>query len=230
MVHHTSRPQHLLGSVPGLTSQHLYTCCYLVLKCLNFHEFLTSNADLYRSLVMIVFVLLVVQVLLTAVSAFAVLKQKSGEIFKYLKKLVNYLFLFTAKAASGPVLALCLNVLYCNPSNNYHVGQTCYDTQYVMVSIAAALSGLIVLIEVFLFALIYYSKSPLTSSYMGLSNRYNDLSKTLIKILMPLYYTVDPTLSLSIVYMFSVTGLLGFYLFWHRLFSVHSYKQRHFYV
>lgn len=168
--------------------------------------------------------------MLTAISAYAVLKQKSGEIFKYLKKLVNYLFLFTAKAASGPVIALCLNVLYCNPASNYHIGQTCYDTPYVMVSLAAALAGLTMMVEVLLFALIYYSKSPLTPSYMGLPNRYYVLSKTIIKLLMPLYYTVDPTLSLSIVYMFSVTGILGVYIFWHRLFSIHSYNQRHFYV
>jgi hypothetical protein len=79
-------------------------------------------------------------------------------------------------------------------------------------------------------ALIYYIRNPLDNSYMGVQNRYEVLSKSILKILMPLYFAVDPSLSLSIVYMYTATGLLAAYIFWHRLFSIHSYNQSHFYV
>jgi hypothetical protein len=65
---------------------------------------------------------------------------------------------------------------------------------------------------------------------MGVQNRYYVLSKTILKILMPLYFAVDPHLSLSIVYMFIIAGFWAIYIFWHRLFSIHSYNQKHFYV
>jgi len=47
---------------------------------------------------------------------------------------------------------------------------------------------------------------------------------------MPIYFALDGKLLLALVFLFTVTGLWGAYLFWHRLFSVHNFEQRHFYV
>jgi hypothetical protein len=208
----------------------MYRCSHIVLKSLNFHEFLAASPALYQSLVMIVGVYLLFQLLVLAVSAYATLRGKTGEFFKYLKKIVNYQFLLTAKTLSGPLIGFVINVLYCDPGNAYHLGEVCYDTQHLIFCVAAAVIGLVVLLEVLVFSLIYFIKNPLNPSYMGVQNRYYMLSKSIVKILMPLYFAIDPSLSLSIVYMFSITGVLGIYLFWHRLFSVHSYNQKHFYV
>lgn len=65
---------------------------------------------------------------------------------------------------------------------------------------------------------------------MGDYNRYYTLSKGLIKILLPVYFAMDYQLSLSLVYVVIVTALLGAYVGWHRLFSIHSYQQDHFYI
>lgn len=147
-----------------------------------------------------------------------------------MRKIVNYQFLFTTKALSGPLLALVVNVVYCDPKSTYHKGQTCYDAPYVIICALAGAVGLVVLLEVLLLALIYYIRNPLDSSYMGVQNMHYVLSKTIVKIMMPLYFAVDPSLSLYIVYMYAATGLFAAYIFWHRLFSIHSYNQHHFYV
>lgn len=90
--------------------------------------------------------------------------------------------------------------------------------------------GLIVLVEVLILSFIYYSKNGLDTSYMGMPNRYYMISKTILKILMSLYFAVDYRLSLSIVYIFTITGLWGLYIFWHRLFSLHNFNQKYFYI
>jgi hypothetical protein len=186
--------------------------------------------NLYKSLILVCGLYLAVQLLLASISIYATLKGKSGDFFKYLRKIVNYQFLFTAKTLSGPMLALVVNVVYCDSKIPYHSGHTCYDAPYVMICAVAALIGLVLLIQILIFSSIYYFRNPLNSSYMGVQNRYYVLSKSILKAMMPLYFAVDPQYSLSIVYMFNVTGLLGFYIFWHRLLSVHSYNQKHFYV
>jgi hypothetical protein len=89
---------------------------------------------------------------------------------------------------------------------------------------------LLILAQILIFGVFYFIKNPLTSSYMGDYNRYYTLSKAIIKILLPIYFAVDYAQSLSIVYVFIVTALLGIYIGWHRLFSIHSYQQDHFYV
>jgi len=82
---------------------------------------------------------------------------------------------------------------------------------------------LIVVVEVAIFSLIYYIKNPLTTSYLGQQNRYFMISKTILKLIMPVYFAVDYKLSLSLIFMFLVTGLYGLYLFWHRFLSIHTY-------
>lgn len=89
---------------------------------------------------------------------------------------------------------------------------------------------LLILAQVVLFGTFYFIKNPLSGSYMGDYSRYYSLSKALIKILLPVYFAVDYTFSLSFVYIFMVTALVGVYMGWHRLFSVHSYQQDHFYT
>lgn len=41
---------------------------------------------------------------------------------------------------------------------------------------------------------------------------------------------MDFELTLSVAFTFMAAGLWGTYIFWHRLFSTHSYQQNHFYI
>jgi hypothetical protein len=84
--------------------------------------------------------------------------------------------------------------------------------------------------QILIFGCIYFNKNPLSKSYMGEQSRFYILSKSLIKILLPVYFAVDFQQSLSILYIYLLVALWGFYMFWHRLLSTHAYYQQHFYV
>jgi hypothetical protein len=128
------------------------------------------------------------------------------------------------------MLGLAVNVLYCTPQSPYHANQICYDSTHLIFCSLSGLILLIVLVEVGLFSLIYYINNPLTTSYLGQHNRYFIISKTILKLILPVYFAVDYTKSLSLAFMFVFAGLYGAYIFWHRFLSVHTYEQKHFYV
>ena len=170
-----------------------------------------------------------VQYGLIAISSYGVLMNKKGEIFKYFRKIVNYQFIITNKMLFGPLFALLVRIIYCTPSNSVNKNIVCYDVQG---SIHTAISGIfcsILIIQMLIFSLIYFIKNPFNSSYMGVPNRYFIISKSILKMMLPVYFMVDTTLSIISVYKFILVGLLGFYIFWHRLLSIHSYNQKHFY-
>ena len=171
----------------------------------------------------------VVQFGLIVISSLGVLMNKKGEIFKYFRKIVNYQFMITNQMLFGPLFALLVRIIYCTPSNSADIEIVCYDVQG---SIQAAISGvlcLFLIIQMLVFSLIYFIKNPFNSSYMGVPNRYYMISKSFLKMILPIYFMVDTSLSIISVYKFILVGLLGFYIFWHRLLSVHSYNQKHFY-
>lgn len=55
------------------------------------------------------------------------------------------------------------------------------------------------------------------------------ISKSLIKILYPLYFELPNFQDLDIIFLFGNAAIWGAYLFWHRLNSLHSYNPFHFY-
>jgi hypothetical protein len=129
----------------------------------------------------------------------------------------------------GPFFAVLVRIIYCTSSNSKHTNVVCYDLQG---SINTALSGflcILLVIEMLIFSLIYYIKNPFNSSFMGVPNRYYMISKSILKMMLPIYFMVDTTLSIIAVYKFLLVGLLGIYIFWHRLLSIHTYNQIHFY-
>ena len=205
---------------------------YLGLKVINFYEFMTDEPNLYVYMVAGVMGYFIIQIIFLIISVTSIQQQKAeeGEAYKYVRKIVNFQFLISVKVLSGPMLGLAVNVLYCIPKSPYHLNQTCYDTTHLIFCVLSAVILLIVIVEVAFFSLIYYIKNPLTTSYLGQQNRYFMISKTILKLIMPVYFAVDYSLSLSLVFMFLVAGLYGVYLFWHRFLSVHTYEQKHFYV
>jgi hypothetical protein len=154
---------------------------------------------------------------------------KKGEIFKYFRKIVNYQFIITNKMLFGPLFALLVRIIYCTPSNSVNTNIVCYDTQGSIHTVISGIFCILLIIQMLIFSLIYFTKNPFNSSYMGFPNRYYIISKSLLKMMLPVYFMVDTTLSIISVYKFILVGLLGFYIFWHRLLSIHSYSQKHFY-
>lgn len=66
------------------------------------------------------------QVMLVCVSCYSILNKSTGEFAKYIKKIVNFQLIFNVKVASGPILALTVNVFYCQQDSPYKVEETCY--------------------------------------------------------------------------------------------------------
>lgn len=129
----------------------------------------------------------------------------------------------------GPLFALLVRIIYCTPSNSKHSNIVCYDVQGSSYTVIAGIFCIFLIIQMLVFSLIYFIKNPFNSSYMGFPNRYYIISKSVLKMMLPIYFMVDTSLSIISVYKFIIVGLLGFYIFWHRLFSIHSYNQKHFY-
>lgn len=189
-----------------------------------------GRQDLYKTVVGVIFGYLVSQGVLLCISAYSVLNNSTGEFAKYLKKIVNFQLILNVKVAAGPILAVAVNVFYCQSSSPYRVTGVCYEPVHIVYCVLCGIIVLLILLQVLFFGTFYFIKNPLSSSYLGDYNRYYTLSKGLIKILLPTYFAVDYKLSLSLVYVFMLTALLGAYVGWHRLFSIHSYQQDHFYI
>lgn len=172
---------------------------------------------------------LVIQFIFIAASSYGVLKNKKGEMFKYFRKIANYQFIITNKMLFGPFFALLVRITYCTSTNSKITNIVCYDLQGSIETVISGFFCLLLIIQMLIFSMIYFIKNPFNSSYMGVPNRYYMISKSVIKMVLPVYFMVDTSLEVITVYKFILTGLLGFYIFWHRLLSIHSYNQKHFY-
>jgi hypothetical protein len=197
---------------------------------MNFYEYLTANSDLYVTMVLAVFFYMLLQIALILLSVKTIHHNHPGTAYQYLHKLVNFQLILNVKVLSGPILGLIVNVLYCNTNSPYHTNQICYSPSHIIMCILSVLLLLIVLAQVALFALVYYIRNPLTTCYLGQPTRLFILSKSLIKMVLPVYFALDYQKSLSLVYIFILAILWGGYLFFHRLLSIHTYAQQHFYV
>lgn len=141
-------------------------------------------------MVIAVFAYLSFQIALIIISCYGVITQKKGELFKYIRKIVNYQYLFTVRVLSGPFLALCVNVLYCS-NNAYHQDQTCYDAVHIIFCLMAVAIFFCVLIQILFFTFFYYIKNPLSMSVLAENSRFYNISKTGIKIFFPFYFAFD---------------------------------------
>jgi hypothetical protein len=81
---------------------------------------MAGQSGLYPVMVIAVFAYFLLEVALIAISAVAVIKKVEREAAKYLRKIVNVLFLITVKALSGPIIGLFITVVYCDNVNPYH--------------------------------------------------------------------------------------------------------------
>ncbi len=103
------------------------------------------------------------------------------------------MYIITIKILTIPLFGLSLVVLYCDSNNPYHSGQTCYDSDHILFCLLAGIFMVLNFTQNMIFSFIYYNKSPLYSHYLAQPNSYYSAVKLLLKILLPLYYLIDPT-------------------------------------
>ena len=85
-----------------------------------------GRQDLYKTVVGVILGYLVFQGVLLCISVYSILNKSTGEFTKYLKKMVNLQLIFNVKVAAGPILAVAVNVFYCQPSSPHRVTGVCY--------------------------------------------------------------------------------------------------------
>ena len=171
---------------------------------------------------------LLLQLAVIAVSALGVVRRWKWEYLGLLRKAAHFLFLLTAKALAGPFLALSITVLYCSSSSPYHAAQQCYAGEHLAQAAGAAVAVLLVGVQVLLLGLLYFVRDPLAGGYLCEKNHFYVLSKTLMKLLFPLYFALDSARTFEPQFLYAAAALWAVYLFWHRLNSLHSYDPRHY--
>jgi cytochrome bd-type quinol oxidase subunit 1 len=80
---------------------------------LNFQEYMKNNNSIYKTIIGILMAYLACQIILICVSSYSIINKSTGEFAKYIKKIVNFQLIFNVKVASGPIIAVAVNVFYC---------------------------------------------------------------------------------------------------------------------
>lgn len=224
-------PQHLCRwHFPPESSHDRYLYIDLVLKIFNFQEFLSSDPNNYSLMILACFAVLAVLYLVNFLTIFLKLEHNNATAHKYIRKFLNYANLILVKVLCGPFIGLSVNILYCDSSNPYHSNQECYTPEYLGycgVAVLVLLTSIFLSVE---FSLFFYIKNPFPGVYMGYPNRFYYLSKTILKILFPLYFALSVSLGLEFLYIVFLPAIWGGYIFFHRIASLHSYNHQHFYV
>jgi hypothetical protein len=170
-----------------------------------------------------------VQIILLAVAFYAIKVSSKHVLVSFLYKFVNLQFILTVKILTIPFIGLSMIVLYCDPKNPYHLGQTCYDGIHIAYCALSIFIIVFLIIQNFVNTFYFYTKSPLYFYFLAQPNNYYSGVKFLIKILLPLYFLIDPFVKYSDVYSFAILGAFAAYLFFLRLFSTCNYNKQHFY-
>lgn len=110
------------------------------------------------------------------------------EVHGYLKKVVNYLLIFTVKVMSGPALSFLVRIFYCNPRNNL---LQCYSASHIGRMVIGVIIFVLIIKDILIYSLFYFFQNPFSLNYMSERNRYYQLSKTIIKVFVPICFSLD---------------------------------------
>lgn len=197
---------------------------------INFQEFLALNPNNYSTMLLAVVGFNMLHLGASVISMKGVENKQKTSFFRYLKLVVNYLFNINIKFYIGPTVGLLINIIYCNEATPYHQGQECYSPAYIPYCLIAGFQMVLLLGGTISYVFFFTIRNPFCSSPLAYPNRHHVISKSLLKILFPLYFALHPILNLGFLYVIVVPSALGLYLFFHRLNSLHSFDHKHFYV
>ena len=133
------------------------------------------------------------------------------------------------RAISGPLLAFTINTIYCQGTATSN-GASCYSPQLFVVCVFAVLITVVVICEVIVSSLFFFSRNPLETNCMGHPNLNYMLSKCFMKALFPALLMVSVSLKLSSIFMVLIPIIWAVYLLFHRVNSLHSFSPIHFYI
>lgn len=106
-------------------------------------------------------------------------------------KIANFQILLINTILTGPIFNIIITTLYCKPESAYHLGEVCYTPTGIIYCVLAAITGIVIIVEGILFALVYYAKNPFTRGCLnGPSNIYY-IGKLCLKTLPSLYFIID---------------------------------------
>jgi hypothetical protein len=154
---------------------------------------------------------------------------KNKEIFKTVRKIASLLFYLLGKALSGPFFGLGVSIIYCDANTPYHSGNTCYTPEHIFNCIIAVLLVLMVIYSVLGVSFVFFSRSPFEGNCYGHPNRNYMISKSILKIVLPLFFALNGSFNLDFLYIFASPALWGVYIFFHRLNSYHTFNHKNFY-
>jgi len=151
------------------------------------------------------------------------------ELYKVIRKIGNLLLYLLAKVLSGPFLGLSVTTILCDSNNVYHTGSVCYSTEHILYCSLAALLILMVIYSILGISFVFYSRNPFEGSCLGHPNRNYMITKSIFKILFPIFFALNGSLNLDFLYIFASPTLWGAYIVFHRLNSYHTFNHKHFY-
>ena len=95
----------------------------LVLKSINFYEWMIDDPNNYKIMILVCFIFLVCAGVLSFYAFAASVNQRELLGTGYCRKIANIVFLVLMKVLALPFIGLSVNVLYCDSDNRYHQGQ-----------------------------------------------------------------------------------------------------------
>lgn len=79
-----------------------------------------------------------IQTVISLISIYQIIKNKTSSTTKYLREMANFLFILTVKALSGPFMGAAVSVLACGEGSPYHQTQACYQGEHFLLTVLAA--------------------------------------------------------------------------------------------
>lgn len=138
--------------------------------------------------------------------------------------------MFTCKVLTSPLNGLTINLFYCTSSSSFHSKISCYSAEHIFYCILIFLVYFIVTAINITKAFIMLDKNLFNQGYFGRLNKNYHFSKTVMKLLFPLYFALNSTFQLDFLFVLAVPLLWATYIFYHRINSFHSFNSKHFYV
>jgi len=153
----------------------------------------STSSSIFLALFYIFFAMQLIMLLLAIVTAIylAKSKRKTSTVLTYSLKVLSVYGLLINHVLALPAFQLFINAMICNDDDNLHGGIQCYEGIYFF-HLVMGIIGFITFFSVsILFCLLYnelnpYSKIPFASPQSKLN-----LGKVLLKIVIPLYFTLD---------------------------------------
>lgn len=153
----------------------------------------STSSGIFLILFYVFFAMQLIMLLLAVVTAIylAKSKRKTSTVLTYSLKVLSVYGLLINHVLALPAFQLFINAMICNDDDNLHGGIQCYQGIYFF-HLVMGIIGFITFFSVsILFCLLYnelnpYSKIPFASPQSKLN-----LGKILLKIVIPLYFTLD---------------------------------------